>query len=314
MKRFKNILFFADGAMHPGPALERAVTLADSNNARLTVIDVIDEHDSSPQIQSRIGSDLNEILREHRRQALEELVKPFNGSDTVIYIQVLSGTPFIEVTRSVISSRYDLVIKAARPPDGITERLFGSSDMHLMRKCPCPVWIDRPAAAFPYRRILAAVNPVGDTCGECDRLVMDLASSLALGESAELVVVHAWRVHGESILRSGRGRIPATELDQHIERTWLLHQEGLDKLLADYDLSTRDPRVHLLKGNPASRIQSLTKELKADLVVLGTVGRTGIPGFIIGNTAEEVLQTTTASVLAVKPAGFISPVTTSEIG
>jgi nucleotide-binding universal stress UspA family protein len=42
---------------------------------------------------------------------------------------------------------------------------------------------------------------------------------------------------------------------------------------------------------------------------MGTVGRTGIPGFFIGNTAEEVLQTTTASVLAVKPKDFISPVT-----
>jgi nucleotide-binding universal stress UspA family protein len=41
---------------------------------------------------------------------------------------------------------------------------------------------------------------------------------------------------------------------------------------------------------------------------MGTVGRTGLPGFFIGNTAEEVLQTATTSVLAVKPAGFESPV------
>jgi len=314
VKRFKNILFFADGAIQPGPALERAVTLADTNSARLTIIDVIDEHDSSPQIQSRIGSDLNAILREHRRQTLEELVKPFNRPDTLIYTQVLTGTPFIEIIRNVISNRHDLVVKAARPPDGVSERLFGSCDMHLMRKCPCPVWIDVPAAALPYRRILAAVDPVGDTCGECDRLVMDLASSLAARESAELAVVHAWRVNGESMLRSGRARIPEAELDRHIEQTRLFHQEGLDKLLAEYNLSTSDPRVHLLKGNPASRIQNLSKDLKADLVIMGTVGRTGIPGFIIGNTAEEVLQTTSASVLAVKPAGFISPVTTSEIG
>lgn len=309
MKRFENILFFADGAMRPSPALQRAVTLAETNHARLTVIDAIDEHDSSPQIQSRIGSDLNTILREHRRQALEELVKPFNRSDTLIYTRVLTGTPFLEIIRSVIGNRYDLVIKAAQPPEGVSERLFGSSDMHLMRKCPCPVWIDRPAAALPYRRILAAVDPVDDSCGECDRLVMDLATSLAARESAELAVVHAWRVHGESMLRSGRGRIPEAELEQHIEQTERYHQDGFNRLLADYHLSTGDPRVYLLKGNPAARIQSLTRELKADLVVMGTVGRTGIPGFFIGNTAEEVLQTTTASVLAVKPSGFVSPVT-----
>ncbi len=39
-----------------------------------------------------------------------------------------------------------------------------------------------------------------------------------------------------------------------------------------------------------------------------TVGRIGIPGLLIGNTAEEVFQTTNCSVLAVKPEGFQSPV------
>jgi hypothetical protein len=34
----------------------------------------------------------------------------------------------------------------------------------------------------------------------------------------------------------------------------------------------------------------------------------GIPGLFIGNTAEEIIQTTKCSVLAVKPTGFISPV------
>ncbi len=44
---------------------------------------------------------------------------------------------------------------------------------------------------------------------------------------------------------------------------------------------------------------------------MGTVGRTGIPGLIIGNTADEVLQTTKASIHAVKPEQFVSPVVMS---
>jgi nucleotide-binding universal stress UspA family protein len=42
---------------------------------------------------------------------------------------------------------------------------------------------------------------------------------------------------------------------------------------------------------------------------MGTLGRPGTPGVFIGNTAEDVLQTTQASVLAIKPFGFVSPVT-----
>ena len=311
MKRFKNILFFADGALDPGPTLERAAALARINDARLTLIDVIDERESPTQNRNRLGSDLNEILREHRRQTLEEVARPFTEPDAVIYTKVLSGTPFIEVIRSVLANRFDLVIKAAHPPAGFSERLFGSTDMHLIRKCPCPVWIDRPAAARPYRRILAAVDPVDEQSRGCARIVMDLASSLAQRESAALTVVHAWRLYGESILRSGRGRMTTAEVERLVEQTHRRHQEKLDRLLERYNMSTNNPEVYLLKGNPAATIHGLAEDLKADLIVMGTVGRTGIPGFFIGNTAEEVLQTTTASVLAIKPADFVSPVTIS---
>ena len=311
MNRFKNILYMADGGPEPGPTLERAVALARTNDARLTVIDVVEERESPAEIDSDFGSNLNVILREHRRQALERMVKPFNGPDDLIYTQVLTGTPFIEVIRSVLSNRYDLVIKACRPPAGLSERLFGSNDMHLVRKCPCPVWIDRPAATLPYRRILAAVDPVDEESKGCARLVMNLASSLAQRESAQLSVVHVWSLYGESMLRSGYARIAEVELERRIDQTRLCHRDGLDRLLSHYDLSSDDSNVHLIKGNPAAAIDGLTRELKADLIVMGTVGRTGIPGFFIGNTAEEVLQTTTASVMAVKPADFVSPVTAS---
>jgi len=308
MQRFKNILYFADGKLEPCPALERAVTLAEANGARLTVIDVIEPQEELPQIRARFGSDLNGILREHRRQALEEMLRPFNRPDSIIYIQVLTGTPFIEVIRKVLSGRHDLVIKTCRPPEGLYQQLLGSTDMHLMRKCPCPVWIDRPPALLPYRRILAAVDPVDENSKGCARLVMDLATSLAERESAQLDIVHAWRVSGESMLRSGRVRISEKEMKEHLEQTRRYHEEAFNGLLENYGLSTESARVHLVKGTPASVIHNLSVAIESDIIVMGTVGRTGIPGFFIGNTAEEILQATQASVLAIKPADFVSPV------
>jgi nucleotide-binding universal stress UspA family protein len=102
--------------------------------------------------------------------------------------------------------------------------------------------------------------------------------------------------------------VPSSELEALTEQARQTHQDGLDSLLEPFGLSSSDPEVYLLKGNPAATIHSLSGDLKADLVVMGTVGRTGIPGFFIGNTAEEVLQAATASVLAVKPKDFVSPV------
>ena len=85
--------------------------------------------------------------------------------------------------------------------------------MHLMRKCPCPVWIDRAGDEPAYHRILAAIDPLDDESGNLQQLILDLATSLAEREHATLDVVHAWEMPGESMLASGRHRIPRTELD-----------------------------------------------------------------------------------------------------
>jgi nucleotide-binding universal stress UspA family protein len=47
------------------------------------------------------------------------------------------------------------------------------------------------------------------------------------------------------------------------------------------------------------------------LVVMGTVARTGVAGLLMGNTAERVLQRLQGSVLAVKPPGFKSPISST---
>ena len=306
MKRFKNILYHADGNHSTAESLGRAVKLAESNNAKLTVMDVIAESELAADVERRYQLDLQDLLRQRRLEQLEALVEPFTNDGLSIRIQVISGKPFIALISEIQRNGHDLLIKPPHLSEGLTERLFyGSFDLHLLRKCPCPVWIDRPESAHPYRQILAAVDPTDESCPELNRLILDLASSLAERESAQLHVVHAWQMPGESILRSGRARISHTELEKLLTDTEQSHRERLNELVECYGLK----QIHLLKQRPAKAITSLADQFEADLIVMGTVGRTGLPGLIIGNTAEDVLQTTHTSVLAVKPKGFVSPVT-----
>ncbi len=181
-------------------------------------MDVITDTELASDVEQRFGVKLNELLRQRRLEQLQALLEPFTNSGLPIYTQVLSGTPFIELIRAVQRNGFDLLVKAPHLPEGLTERLlYGSFDLHLLRKCPCPVWIDRPESAHPYRNILAAVDPTDRANLELNRLIMDLASSLAERESAQLHVVHAWRMAGESMLRSGRARISATEVERTAE-------------------------------------------------------------------------------------------------
>lgn len=309
MKRFKNILYHADGDMADNESLDRAVNLARRNDAMLTVMDVVAESELAVDVEKHLDINLNQLLRERRLEELERLVEPHMNSGLLINTQIGSGKPFIELIHAVQRNGYDLLMKAPHPPEGLTERFFyGSFDLHLLRKCPCPVWIDRPESAHPYRQILAAVDTTEQSCLELNRFIMDLASSLAEREAAQLHVVQAWRLPGESMLRSGRARIPPSELEQLLADTQQSHRQRLNDLLKDYGLASDSSRVWLVKGNAPYAITSRADDIKADLIVMGTLGRTGLPGLIIGNTAEDVLQTTRSSILAVKPEGFVSPV------
>jgi universal stress protein E len=308
MKRFKNILFLADRSDRLTAALDRAVDLAQTNNARLTVMDVTAEIGLADYIKRAYSVDLNAQVREQRMQFLETLTQPYTDRGFPVYTTVMSGIPFIEVVRAVQRNAHDLVMKVAEHDSGLGSPLFGSTDMHLMRKCPCPVWIDRAGDEPAYHRILAAVDPFDDESGNLQRLILDLATSLSEREHATLDVVHAWELPGESMLASGRGRIPRTELDLLLKETENKHRQVLDDLLSTYGLSSGTENVHLLKGRSAKIVSEYAREQENDLIVMGTLGRTGIAGLFIGNTAEDVLRETQTAVLAVKPDGFVSPV------
>jgi nucleotide-binding universal stress UspA family protein len=307
MKRFSNVLFFADGSSEPSAALARAFTLAQDNIATLTIADVVEPFSTPTEVTSHLAFDLEDMLLQRCKEQLDRLAKGIDPRGLEVMTRVYSGVGFIEIIRAVQHEGFDLLVKPARGAQGLTDRLFGSTDMHLLRKCPCPVWIDQASAKPNYETILAAVDP-NDDSDALSRLVLDLATSMAQRESARLNIVHVWRMPGESVIREGRYRLPELELQALLDSTEARHRETLARLLRHYDLAVDDPAVHIVKGTPAPAIRDTAVSLGADLIVMGTVGRTGLPGFFIGNTAEEVLQTATTSVLAVKPAGFESPV------
>lgn len=308
MKRFRNILFYADREDGLAAALDRAVALSGSNDARITVMDVIPEAGIAAYIQQTYALDIDATLREQRLQTLEALVQPHIDAGVPIFTKVTTGTAFVEIIRAVQRNDFDLVMKVAQHDTGTARKSLGSTDMHLLRKCPCPVWIDRLGDHTGYHRILAAIDPFDDASGDLQRTILELSLSMSEREQTRLDILHAWQLPGESMFANGRGRIPRIELDMLLGATETSHREALDALLEPYRLSTASDNVHLLKGRPAATIMNFATEQNIDLIVMGTLGRIGIAGMLIGNTAEDVLRETRTAVLALKVNGFVSPV------
>ena len=117
-------------------------------------------------------------------------------------------------------------------------------------------------------------------------------------------------------MRRLRTGVDEEEVDAYVREVAHQHRHWLDRLLRKarewigpeiYD--SVKPETHLAKGPPDEAISALARQLRVDLIVMGTVARTGIPGLFIGNTVETILSKINCSVLAVKPKEFNTPVT-----
>lgn len=326
MNRFKNILCVVESGDINKPALERAVTLAENNQSSLTVVEVIERISAGIGMPEGgpISADLQAAMVAAHQQSLEKLIEPYSKR-VAIKTGVLTGVPFLEIIREVLVNERDLVIKIPEHQNWF-DRLFGSDDMHLLRKCPCPVWLIKPKAPKAYRRILVAVDIDSAHPEEeleshrvLNRQILEMASSLALSDFAELHIGHAWEAIGESAMRSPFVHTTEKQITEYVEQVRLKHASSMDALVrkiigktSEDSLNYLKPEIHLVRGWARKEIPALAKKIEADLVVMGTVARTGIPGFIMGNTAETILNQIDCSVLAIKPPGFETPVTLEE--
>lgn len=199
---------------------------------------------------------------------------------------------------------------AAEDRRGLKNVLFGTTTMHLMRKCPCSVWVMKPDQPKQIRYILAAVDPIpsDEERNALNLKIMDLATSLAHQERCDLLIIHTWFSDVEFHVRSGRVSVTQSTLDEWIESSRINHRRLLGELLQQYDLENLKHQVIMLKGEAEKLIPALAAAKRVEIIVMGTVCRTGVAGLLIGNTAEKILRQVDCSVLTVKPEGFITPV------
>lgn len=315
MKRFKNILLIHDPASPDEGALRRASSLAKRNQARLTLFSVLKDVPPSAYlvVPDRSVSQLQAELSEERGEMLDQQAGEIAADGVEVATRVVTGMPFLEIIRQVLREEHDLVILTAEGKGGIKERVFGSTSMHLMRKCPCPVWVMKPKRAKPYRRIMAAVDVADRFPDEPERrslnsVIMQLASDLARMDHSELHLVQAWSLYAEGYLEA-RGGMSDKQIRKMRQELKQQYESRISTLLGDIDLQGVAFHQHLVRSSASEAIIKQVRKHQIDLLVMGTVCRTGLSGFFIGNTAEKVLGNVDCSVLTLKPEGFVSPVT-----
>ncbi len=301
---FANALFVTFSHDHTAQALRSLLELMRRDQGRVSVLAVIPPaptlqrlltpHETSEQIEI--------VLREALLDDLHAWVAKAAGTADPddVTIDVVTGHAVAAVLHRILEEDHDLLAVTSDPADPVARAVI----KRLQRKSPCPVWAIRPSRARK-RRILAAVDTDPDHHG-LDHRILSAAAWLAR-PGDQVHVATAWELVGESTLRDspfvGAGHESVDELCARCEAD---HRETLERLVAEQDFGANEVHLHVRHGVAADAIVELVDHHDINQLVMGTIGRTGIPGFVIGNTAEQLLTEVRCAEFVVKPPGFTS--------
>lgn len=310
MDRFRNILLLHDESPGFETALDRTIALARRDGAYLTIAEAVPHSGRGPLSAlnpfSPSPSD-DEAERIRRENGLARAVGLAQQAGVAARSVTLEGPPHSEILRHVVNRRHDLVV-AADVPRGPFRRIFGRPlAARLTRLCPCPVWVVKPHEDRRLRRVVAALA-AGDAVGvpeEVDHSVLAFAARLARSEGCKLDIVHAWDFKGRDLETSRSELIPPMHRALY-RRTHLAHAKALHDTLSPIDLDGVDYEIHLPKGDPFTVLLDFSDKHAVDLIVAGTISRTGLDRLAFGDMVERLLPLVTCSVVAIKPADFVA--------
>ena len=269
-------------------AADEALALAPIEGATVTLFHsgAADEHWS--ETSGRYVY-LEEGLRSDGRKALDEVREEFRDQGIEATLVTSVEHADVAILHHVAQQGIDLVITGKRGARSADGRRLGSVSMKLLRHCPCAVWVVKAGVHGLPRNILVAsdLGPVGTRA-------VGTAARLAQECDAELHVVHAYQVPMSIQMEGGEAR-----------DTWDhdVRERARESIHAQLREAGADERstVHVGLTSPTAAILEASERIQPDLAILGSVARTGIPGFLVGNTAERILGRLDCSLLVIKP-------------
>ena len=304
---YEKILAVIDPSSEEQKSLSRAIEIAQKNKASVTAFLTI--YDFSYEMTTMLSAEEREMMRSatvnDRTRWLSDLVSNITPTQSVdIDVKVgWHNRPFESIIYEVIDSQYDLVVKGTHQHSALKSIIFTPPDWHLLRKSPVSVLLVKDHAWPVQGNIIAAIN-VGteDTDHKSlNTLVSEHAVYFTKMLDANLHFVNSYPGTPVNIAVE----MPEFDPRNYNDTVKNHHIEAMTEHAAKYAIN--ESQCHVREGLTEDVISHVASDIDAELVVIGTVGRVGISAALIGNTAEHVIDNINCDLLALKPAGFQSP-------
>jgi nucleotide-binding universal stress UspA family protein len=281
--RLKRFLIATDLSSRAEKAVGRAVQLAEEHRGTLTILHILTRQAGyetrTQQIASKIEKDL--------RRKVEALAAK---KSSVASVRALPGTPFVEIIRQGREEAADLILVGAHGENFIKDLLLGTTAEKIVRKGDRSVLVVKQAAQHSYRRVLVAVD-----FSDNSRNALELA--LRLAPQAEFHALHVY-AGVEGMLR-GAG-VTDAGIVRYQRQVAKEARQQMEVFMRSIDRRRKPIRREVWNGRAGREITRIARRLRADLVAVGTAGRTGIPYILLGSVAEHVMREAPCDVLVAR--------------
>ncbi len=270
----KTILILTNAHEEDNCSLKKAHDIAAPLGAEIEVVCFIT--DVSEQGDNAVNSQTGAL-----KTALNNIFQDYERKDS-IKSQVVATE---DVARWVVEycerNDFDLIIKAGHR----SESLFHTPcDWKLIRSLSIPVLIASQQRWKCNHVVMAAIDPASndDEHRELNKTILEWTKKWAQTFDAELHIVYSIPV--SNLLK----QLDVIDVREHERKHRGEAEQQLKALLSDFDLP--NVHTHITAGPPEKTIPHWANELKAELVIMGSMGRQGLKGLVVGNIAEKVMH------------------------
>jgi len=269
--RFERILLATDGSEYSDGAIAVADEMATKCNARLYIVSIALYNPGTESLEPTLGAE-SERLAMTNVAAARERIRHADCQSRVLQ----DADPARAITEAAEQLRADVIVMGRHGRRGLARWKLGHATEKVVGRAPCPVLVVPKASRMWQHKVLLATD--GSRYGDAAAVI---AGNIARMCKLPLAVISAI--------------LPSHSRERRQEA-----QTALDRVLLAMTRLGVSVDSLLAEGRPEQAIVANAEKTNADLIIMGSHGRTGLDRILMGSVSERVLNQSSCPVLVTR--------------
>lgn len=282
MNAIRNVLAATDLSDNALPALKAAAQLAELFNAELWVVHVVPPVDVAHE---RILGATRDAIEERAKAALSEVCRELKRPPVPANVILEQGDPVTKIQEACRRLNIDTLVAGTRGHGGDDKKSMGRVAERLAHTAASDVLLVRPDFKKTFKKICVAVD-----FSDPSLMALERAAELARAYGAgALTLCHVISIP-DDYWHSGMSE------KETVKRMRGFAKEHIAELEAKVKLDGLKISEAFAVGKPADELAGLTRGEGADLLVMGSHGRTLTASAMIGSVAAKTVRQVPCSI------------------